>query len=255
MKGSTTNAVSDEMTPEDEAFVLGCALGDGCLHRDSRSGSIGLHVFRKEAHKDYALWQLQRLNAILGTNANLLNDLAKGKYPSVQFTVTSKKGLGWAYDLMYPGGTKTITKDLLSRMSVRELAMFWMDDGSLEVRRRRRPTGTLKIERSGWLAASKSFDETQAIADWIQQLTGAVASTTRHSSGLYYLRWHSRQCRHLVDAVKPYILPCVGYKADLGRTGPVSEWLSESQASTEVDDKATRVPCALPASAEGDEIV
>ena len=75
-------------------------------------------------------------------------------------------------------------------------------------------------------------------------------------SGRYYLRWHSAQFRLLVNAIQPYILPCVAYKTDLNRTCSVKEWLSESQHQTLiVDDKMARAPHTQLVLPKGDDIV
>lgn len=227
---------------ESRRFLIGCSLGDGCLSRSPRNGSVTLHIQRKQQHGAYAIWQLSKLNEILGTKASLRYFLDKGKYPAVRFGVTSKALLSPVYDLLYPNGKKIFSSDLLQELTLSELALFWMDDGSLEVRKRVKPSGSVKIERSAWLAVCEDEPTTDLIGTWIQSLTGSRYTKVRHVSGKFYLRWHSQQCRNLIEKIKPFVLPCLGYKVDLSRTGKVSEWLSESQLHQEADDKATRVP-------------
>lgn len=227
---------------ESRRFLIGCSLGDGCLSRSSRNGSVTLHIQRKQQHGAYAIWQLSKLNEILGTKASLRYFLDKGKYPAVRFGVTSKALLSPVYDLLYPNGKKIFSSDLLQELTLSELALFWMDDGSLEVRKRVKLSGSVKIERSAWLAVCEDETTTDLVGTWIQSLTGSRYTKVRHVSGKFYLRWHSQQCRNLIEKIKPFVLPCLGYKVDLSRTGKVSEWLSESQLHQEVDDKATRVP-------------
>ena len=164
----------------------------------------------------------------------------KGKHPAVRFGVSSKQFLNPIHEVLYPMGVKHFTRTAVKNLGAQALALFWMDDGSLEVRRRQRPR-SVKIERSGWLPASKDEDEVAVLNEWIHGVTGAQGSVTRHRSGMFYLRWHSRQFRLLVEAIAKYVHPCLAYKVDLNRTGTVAEWLSESQLPCgEVDDKATR---------------
>lgn len=210
-------------------FVLGCALGDGCIGKSKRDRSATLIISRKAAHAPYAQWQLERLNAILGTRANLRDFMDKGKYPAVRFGVTDSRVLVAARNLLYPRGVKYFSSDLLSCLGPEALALFWMDDGSLEVRRRQRPR-SIKIERSGWLPTSHDPEQAQNIAKWIYELTGASGSKVTHRSGMIYLRWFSRQFRLLAEGIQEYVHPCLAYKVDLNRTGTVAEWLlSESQ--------------------------
>ena len=227
---------------ESRRFLIGCSLGDGCLSRSPRNGSVTLHIQRKQQHQAYAVWQLTKLNDILGTKATLRCFLDKGKYPAVRFGVTSKALLLPVYQLLYPEGKKRFSSDCLQELGLAELALFWMDDGSLEVRKRVKSSGAIKIERSAWLAVCEDETTTDLVGTWIQSLTGSSYTKVRHVSGSFYLRWHSRQCRNLIEKIKPFVLPCLGYKVDLSRTGKVSEWLSESHLHKEEDDKATRVP-------------
>ena len=241
-EGSTTNAVDSVGTVfMDSEFLMGCALGDGCLSRDKRWGTVTLHVSRCARQEPYARWQLDRLNECLGTRAKLNRFNDKGKYPAVRFGVSSKRALAPVYEVLYPLGKKHFTRQAVQDLGPLALALLWMDDGSLEVRRRQGPR-SVKIERSGWLPVSHDSDEVEVVNEWIHGVTGATGSVTRHRTGMLYLRWHARQFRLLVEAIQGYILPCLAYKVDLTRTGNVSEWLSESQTSSEeLDDKATRV--------------
>jgi hypothetical protein len=226
----------------DHEFLMGCALGDGCLSRDKRWGTVTLHIGRCARQAPYAQWQLERLNAGLGTNAQLKHFLDKGKYPAVRFGVSSKRVLAPIYEVLYPMGIKHFTRHVFRGLGTKALALFWMDDGSLEVRRRQRPR-SVKVERSGWLPISKNPEEVAVVDGWIHDVTGAQGSVTKHRSGMLYLRWHTKQFRLLVKAISKYVHPCLAYKVDLSRTGTVAEWMSESQLLSEkVDDKATRVP-------------
>lgn len=225
----------------DHELLMGCSLGDGCLSRNNRWGTVTLHISRCERQAPYAQWQLDRLNKELGTSAKLNPFMDKGKYPAVRFGVSSKKHLPDLYEVLYPQGKKRFTEQVFKGLGPLALAIVWMDDGSLEVRRRQRPR-SVKIERSGWLPITREEDEVEVVNQWVHDITGATGSVVRHRSGLLYLRWFSKQFRLLVEAIQEYVHPCLAYKVDLNRMGSVAQWLSESQPLLQgVDDKATRV--------------
>lgn len=218
-------------------FVIGCALGDGCLKTAEDGRSTTLYISRCARHEPYAQWQLDRLNRILGTHATLRHFSDKGKYPAVRFGVTSVYALRSVQELLYPGGAKEFRYSWLKELGPEALALFWMDDGSLEVRKRQRPR-SVKIERIGWLATSHDAEQVEAIARWTHDVTGATPSMVTHRSGLVYLRWFSRQFRTFVSAIDEFVVPCMKYKVDLNRSGTVAEWFSESQRQQlAVDDK------------------
>jgi hypothetical protein len=241
---------------QDRQLLIGFALGDGCLHREPKWGSVSIRIGRAARYEDYAAWQLTEVNRILGTKANMRHFLAKGKYPFVEFAAGNKRELTPLYEFLYPSGVKTFTPKVLELMSLRELALLWMDDGSLEVRKRKRPR-SIKVERSAWLAICEDEIQTELVGDWIKSLTGAIHTKVKHSkSGKYYLRWHSAQCKKLITAVEPYCFPSLRYKVDLSRTVSVKEWLSESQLSFgKVDDKTARAPRTLLGNTKGDDMI
>lgn len=226
------------ITPQDRELVTGIALGDGCLKREPKFGSVTLYVSHAARQAPYAAWKLAQMNRICGTKASLNSFNDKGRYPAVRFGVTSKRILTPIHNLLYPSGVKRFSPEVFDGLGLQALALFWMDDGSLEVRRRKRPR-SIKYERTGWLPVSKDLREVEIVADWIESLTGARAGMVAHSGGMLYLRWYSRQCRLLVSAIDSLVHPCVKYKVDLTRTGTVADWLSESQRqNSAVDDKA-----------------
>jgi hypothetical protein len=244
------------LNKSDELLLLSFALGDGCLHKEPKWGSVSFRLGRAARYEDYARWQLEQVNSILGTKANLRYFLAKGKYPFVEFAAGNKELLTPLYSLLYSKGTKVFSEEVLAPLSLRELAILWMDDGSLEVRKRQRPR-SVKIERSAWLAICEDEKQTDLVGCWIESLTGARYTKVKHSkSGKYYLRWHSAQCKTLINAVAPFCFPSLEYKVDLNRTCSVKEWLSESQLSLrKVDDKAARALRTPTEISVGDDMI
>lgn len=167
-----------------------------------------------------------RVNEILGTKSTCRYYLDHG-YPAIGFGASSKALLSDCYELLYPLGGKRFTKRLLLGLGLPELAYFFMDDGSLEVRNRIKPKP--KVERSAWLAISHNLEEVDLVNEWINGLTGALGRVARHKTGMLYLRWHSLQCRLLVESIRSYVHPCVAYKVDLNRLCTVKEWLMDNQ--------------------------
>jgi hypothetical protein len=228
---------------EQQKFLIGCAIGDGCISKSKRSESTTLHIQRQYAHVEYAQWQLEQLNSILGTHAQLKYFKDKGIYPAVRFGVTSKKFLTPIYNLLYPQGKKTLSVEVLQNLGLKELALFWMDDGSLEVRKRIKPSGSVKIERVGWLAVCEDEPTTDIVGSWIHDLTGSTYTKVCHKTGKFYLKWNTKQLKMLLSSIDEYVLPSLKYKTDLSRTEKVSDVirLYNSNKNREITI-ASRVP-------------
>jgi hypothetical protein len=207
-------------------FLLGCCLGDGCLSKEQNYGSVMLKYSHKATQGSLVYDTMLRVNEILSTKATCRHYLDNG-HPAVGFGASSKAVLNDCYELLYPLGKKVFTKRLLRDLGLSELAYFFMDDGSLEVRTRSKPRR--KVERTAWLAVSHDQEEVDAVHEWIYELTGASGRVVRHRSGMLYLRWHALQCRNLVSSVRPYVHPCVAYKVDFDRACSVAEWLTANK--------------------------
>ena len=100
-----------------EQILLGSLLGDGCIHKDK----LNRYAYR-EAHslkqKDYLLWK----NKYLNFNFRYIQNfwwINKGN-----------KYFKYYYDLFYPNNKKIVTREILNKLGMLGLAIWFLDDGS-----------------------------------------------------------------------------------------------------------------------------
>jgi hypothetical protein len=218
------------MFTTDEKFLIGLVLGDGNLHRRYKWENV---TSIKLAHcpKEYSWleWKVEQASKILNSSANISKAMNKGVLKAYQWCAGFSKFVH-LYDLMYRNGKKIFHQDVLLNLGLRELAIFWCDDGcivkNLRVKtdpRTNKPYPNPLQETVGNLAVYEDFETTFTISNWILNLTGAQASIKFHKkTKLYYLLFNKKSVEKLCNAIKQYVPSCMSHKIDLTLI-PVSE--------------------------------
>ena len=202
------------MTKEDKAFLIGCVLGDGSLRKPRHeSGCSGIQISHCKQQRDYLMFKAARINTML--------------YPSkpVKVRKFDNHGYeGYIYEKghkyfrilrkwIYPKGTKTFSKLILSKLTPEAIALLYMDDGSLSFKKR---DGIIH-GREFTISTYLSKDENQLIIDYLQEVWGIKMSNVL-SKGKYRLRFGTKEGWKFIKLVKPYIVPSMFYKIDLKYT-------------------------------------
>lgn len=196
--------------------VLGIVLGDGYLRRNKTkyaSLSIGHSLLQKE----YAKWK-----------GNLLNHLTSITYREdkyfrdekvyYRFFVDTKSHpfLDRIWRLAYKNGKKRITDKILNRLTPLGIAIWFMDDGTMSIKRERRIGRGLIAGRQMHLC-TQSFTEKEnkIIQRYFQDKYGIRMNITKtHNGRLRRLTWGMIEGKKFIDLVSPYIHPSMHYKVD-----------------------------------------
>lgn len=206
-------------------FVAGCSLGDGNIFKQSNPARASNRGNKNFTHYDcyvltmnhsakqenYLRWKASILGSLLCSRANVNARLwkVKGKeYPGFNYTAGSKQ-LAPIYDLVYPGGIKKFTPELLNQLSGQALALFWMDDGCLSFSTKAKVNGELTIkDRSAMLSVCTDKEEATVVGEWVKDLVGVEFKLVPHKkSGKFYLRWTADNMRKLIRFLEPYVFP------------------------------------------------
>ena len=181
-------------------LALSYCLGKGSVCLVSRSYS--LQIAHPKAEFEYCTYQWRRLCQFLPTT----------RPPKLHVipTRTAPDGAGqWrlrvssryfvtAYNLLYPGGERRITPDVLGLLGAEAIASLWADRARMVMSR----GADYCVGRLG--LSQYTFEEAQLIHDWIYTLTGAKARL-HHSprSALLPMLWYDNEaCITLMQALK-----------------------------------------------------
>ena len=187
-------------------IVLGTLLGDGYL-RPTNSGksncSYALSLCHGEKQLDYLKWKFNEFeNFVPKRDFTVYYPQFHGKAPTHSFSTISHPFLKEAHDLCYPNGVKAISQEWLDQLSDLSVAVWYMDDGSLNKRYHTIVLCTNSFSVDGCNLAIKFFETRYGITPVLE----------KRRNGQFVLRINASQSRKFMDIVSPHIPKCMEYK-------------------------------------------
>lgn len=190
-----------------QEIVFGTLLGDGYLRATNgkcRNCSYSLALCHGEKQLDYLKWKFREFEAFVTTKDFLVNTRSfRGNAPTYSFSTISHPFLNEAHKICYANhGKKDITADWLSRLTPLSLAVWYMDDGSLNKRYHTIVLCTNSFSPEGQRLAVDFFREKYNIH--------AVLEPRRNHQTV--LRINASESRKFMEIVSPHVPPCMDYK-------------------------------------------
>jgi hypothetical protein len=204
------------MTREDWEFVIACCMGDGHIAHCRTSYCFRLTHGTKQL--EYISYKATRLNAILGKDSKVV-EISNNGYPGFFYQVCNLELFGYIHSLLYNDRKKRITEEILNNAGLETLAVLWMDDGSLSIRKKLTTAGNLTNgARIGQLSVYENNPEDLTpIINWVENLTKAKPYPVK-SKGKYRLTFNATALKLLIPAIEPFCssVPSMFYKLNLG---------------------------------------
>jgi len=201
-----------EFTPEQEQVFLGTMLGDANLSSGSYNSS--LRVKHREADKEYLFWKYD----ILKSSRIFLNP-PKPKPPR------PPSGISWLLysrrlpifrvyrEMFYPSrGEKIVPVEVLDKLELLGLAVWYMDDGHFQFGVPKRPN-----RRTVYLA-TQGFDykDNVLVRDWMERKFGFRFDLV----GEMGLRLGRRgEVERFLEMLRPFSVPCMERKFRRSKVG------------------------------------
>lgn len=190
-----------------KSIVVGTLLGDAYLRPSGKShASFSLVFAHGEKQRDYLEWMKQKLSPFV-----LADSPYQHKKTSIHnhAPVSSYHTIGhpWLTELrkaFYPNDIKTVSLDWLNQVDELALAVWYMDDGSLNKR-----YGTMTLCTNGF-----SYDEHLLIQQWFLDRWSLPVVIENRRNNQYSIRINATVARTLRELLRPYIPQCMSYKVD-----------------------------------------
>lgn len=195
-----------QLTVEQDAFVIGTLLGDGCLER--RAHGVRLRIEHSLSQESYVRWkQLVLGELVTGTimPVKAFHKKYRKFYESVRlYTFTDVVLLNY-WDHFYPEGEKCIP--LIIEKLLRHplsLAVWLMDDGY-----KRNDCNAFRLNTDSF-----TKNEQELLCDALRNNFGIKSSV--HKKGKYWnIYIPQKSAYQFADLVRPYIIPDLAYKIAL----------------------------------------
>lgn len=191
------------LTTKQKSIVYGTLLGDGYINSDNY-----LAITHGEKQLDYINWLGEMLKPyVIGIDKR---HPSKNSIYSQKPTYTIKTiAHPWIVEirkLCYPNGKKVISKEWLNKIDELALAVWFMDDGSLNKR-----YGTMVF-----CTMSFSYDEHLLIQKWFFDKWGIETKIEKRRNNTYVIRINASKAHLLRKIISPHVPSCMKYKVTMG---------------------------------------
>ena len=199
---STNHAIrAIPFTQRQKDIALGSLLGDAYLRPSGNSYSLSFTHGEKQ--KAYLEWKLSEFENFVTTKEFLVHRTNfHGNAPTYSFATITHPYLLELHTLCYPKGTKRVSLDWLELLSPLSLAVWYMDDGSLN-----RRYGTIVLCTNCF-----SLDEHTTMIGYFSECLGIEPKIEPRRNGQFVLRINASQRHRFLDIVAPHIPDCMVYK-------------------------------------------
>lgn len=188
-------------------IVFGTLLGDGYLrptNGNSKNCSYALSCCHGEKQLEYLKWKFSEFSNFVTTRDFKINTRQfKGNAPTYAFSTVSHPFLNEAHAICYwNNGKKDISQQWLEQLTPLSIAVWYMDDGSLNKRYHTIVLCTNSFSHTGQLLA----------IDYFQMRYGINAVLEPRRNQQTVIRINASQSRKFIDLVAPHIPDCMSYK-------------------------------------------
>lgn len=196
-----------DFSERQKQIVFGTLLGDGYLRPTNGNAgncSYALALCHGEKQLDYLKWKFSEFENFVTTKEFRINNRQfHGNAPTYAFSTVSHPFLNDAHRICYcNNGKKDISIQWLEQLTPLSIAVWYMDDGSLNKRYHTVVLCTNSFSHTGQLLAVEYFKERYNI--------GAVLETRRNQQTV--IRINASQSRKFMDLISPHVPSCMSYK-------------------------------------------
>lgn len=189
-----------QLSKEEEQVLLGSLLGDGGIERINITGRF------REAHsikqKEYLLWKKPFLQKFI-PNTRLYD--VKYKYKNevklkscIELKTKCFPILNKYYNLFYPKGKKTITKEILNKITELGLLIWYLDDGNYSYN---------GYSGSYFLATCGSLEKQKLIQEWFKKrwnLNTEIVTNKKRKD--YLIRLNVKEGKQFFEILYPLFI-------------------------------------------------
>lgn len=219
----------ESLSKNTEQIIIGGLLGDSYLRKQKDTHNPHLVMVHGPKQLDYLEFKYSffvndKLVTDNGIKQGVANLKKTGKsYINYKFYTQALPLFNNYYNLFYPNGKKIVTRHLLNMLDPLGLAIWFMDDGSRNIRWYKRKDGLKSVKARGTRISTNGF--TREEHEIIQKYFDIVwdIKVGIHKSGKskaennqqFVTGLNAENSKKLIEIIKPYVIPSLEYKIDL----------------------------------------
>lgn len=188
-------------TQRQKEIALGSLLGDAYLRPSGNSFSLSFtHGEKQKAYLDWKRNEFK--NFVTQEDYYCSTRSFRGNLPTYSFNTINHPYLSELHRMCYGSGKKVVTSDWLELLSPLSLAVWYMDDGSINKRYH-----TIVL-----CTNSFSYDEQVLIVDFFAGRLGIESTLEPRRNNQTVIRINASQRYRFMELVAPHIPECMSYK-------------------------------------------
>lgn len=189
-----------QFNKKQKEFIFGTMLGDGCIRKSGKLPRLCLVHSKK--FENYFHWKIAQLDKFF----NLWREQDhKVKNSTLLYTETLQhSGLIKFYEDFYVNGRKTVPTDYDMLMTPYSLAVWFLDDGTLN-------SGT----NHRLYTNSFTYPEQITLQNYLVKCFDLKCKIVQRKDGQYYLSFDRINTVKLSQIIEPYVIPQMEYKLRL----------------------------------------
>ena len=193
------------MNKKKRGVLTGMSIGDGHIPKNG----YGITITHCAKQYEYIYHKALLLRSVCGGKLPRVVDIDNNGYDGHTIYKSDKYFRILRKDL-YKDNVKTISESILNRLTPQGIAIWWMDDGSLYMKRHK---GKIHA-REGILSTYIPLDHNIMIANWFKENYNVTLIPVRHRTS-YRLRINTTNLKDFLPIIEPYIIPSMLYKIDM----------------------------------------
>jgi len=192
-----------------DQIIIGTMMGDGSTHIQASSVNPSFSVGHKEADKEYLLWKYSQLETTgLFRNPPYLKvKKAKSReFRSWGMRTIQHPKIKEYHELFHSQNKKVVNQEILDRMGLLGLAVYYQDDGGLRSHR------TPYLYTYGWSRSEVELLSTYLQEKWELKFSAKFGEFGPLRKGSHILRMEKESLPRFRELIVPHILPCMSRK-------------------------------------------
>lgn len=193
---------------EDIGVLIGTLCGD-CGRK-----ALRLYCGQSIKQKEWFDYKKKRFEKIFNQSFKEYKyDYPQYNTSVIQFTTNTTELTTYLVNLFYPNDKKVITQEALDQLTLEGIAWWYMDDGSMSIKKiDGKPRGA-EITLNTYLTA----EENQIIINYFQEKWNITWKLNK-SKGKYRLRMGKKEAMKFFPMIEQYIIPSMKYKIDFNKS-------------------------------------
>ena len=224
--------ITKKLSKEQKSLLVGLLLGDGTI-----SSNYVFKLSHSEAQREFLEWKIDLLNKFGFKNNGVKEYISTCGYNKGNKVLYSQMSLNPTIKALRRTvytPKKHITRRLLNWLTPIGLAIWYMDDGCINVNTSKQRSS---IQHTIKIATCVDLDTAQVVIDYFKEVWDVQFRPFKEGKGTYYIASSTESdCAAFIQIIRPYIeqVPSLLYKIRDNFTK--EEFIAQQKAGSEVRD-------------------